>query len=117
MTIKQAILAALNGEITRPQLMEYCGIVNKDGKYVYKRKEVAKKEFTPPSLDEVVSFFIAKGYSKEGAKKAYDYYTLGEWKDANDKLVKNWKQKMFANWFKDEYKIKPTHTMYKPLNI
>jgi len=117
MTPKQAILAALNGEITRSQLMEHCGIINKGGKYVLKRKEVAKKEFTPPSLDEVVSFFIAKGYSKEGAKKAYDYYTLGEWKDGKGNQVKNWKQKMFANWFKDEYKINSTHTMYKKLDI
>lgn len=117
MTPKQVLLKALNGEATRQELIDAFGIINKDGKYVLKRKEVAKKEFTPPSLEEVVSFFIAKGYSKEGAKKAYDYYTIGEWKDTNGKVVKNWKQKMFANWFKDEYKIKPTHTMYKPLNI
>ncbi|MFZ1389457.1 MAG: hypothetical protein WAS34_18895 [Thiolinea sp.] len=117
MTPKQAILAALNGEITRAKLMEYCGIVNKDGKYVYKRKEVVKKEFTPPSIDEVVSFFIAKGYSKEGGNKFYDYYTVADWKDAKGKQVLNWKQKAIGNWFREEFKIKPTHTMYKPLNI
>ena len=117
MTPKQAILAALNGEITRPQLMEHCGIVNKDGKYVLKRKERVKVEFIPPTLDEATAFFKLKGYNKEGAKKFFDYYTAANWKDSKGKQVIFWKQKAIGNWFRDEYKIKPTHTMYKPLNI
>lgn len=115
MSPKQILLAALNGEATRQQLIDAFGIVNKDGKYVLKRKEVAKKEFTPPSLEEVVSFFISKGYSKEGANKFYEYYTVADWKDAKGKQVLNWKQKAIGNWFREEYKVKAP--MYKTLNI
>ena len=117
MTPKQAILAALNGEITRPQLMEYCGIVNKGDKYVYKRKYAVKKEFAPPTLDECIEFFKSKDYNKEGANKFYEYYTVANWKDAKGKQVLNWKQKAIGNWFREEFRIKPTHTMYKPLNL
>lgn len=117
MTIKQAILAALNGEITRPQLMEYCGIVNKDGKYVYKRKEAVKKEFVPPTLEQCVEFFKSKDYNKEGAKKFYDYYTVADWKDAKGKQVLNWKQKAIGNWFREEYRVKAVQAMHKNIDI
>lgn len=115
MTPKQAILAALNGEISRPQLMEYCGIVRKGEKYVYKRKERGKIEFVPPTLDEAIAYFNLKGYNKEGAKKFYDYYTAANWKDSKGKQVIFWKQKAIGNWFREEYKIKAP--MYKSLNI
>lgn len=115
MTPKQAILSALNGEITRSQLMEHCGIVNKGGKYVLKRKEKVKKEFIAPTLEDAIAFFASKGYSKEGATKFHEYYTVANWKDAKGKQVLNWKQKAIGNWFRDEYKIKPA--MYKSLNI
>lgn len=117
MTPKQAILAALNGEITRPQLMEYCGIIRKGDKYIYKRKPTVLKEFIPPTYQEVEDYFILKGYNKIGARKAYEYYTIGDWKDSKGNQVKNWKQKMFSNWLKDEYLAKPTHSMYKKLDI
>lgn len=107
MTPRQALLAAMNGEITRPQLMEYCGIVKKEDKYVYKRKETVKKEFVPPALQEVIDFFRVNGYNEAGAKKAYQYYSVAGWKDSKGKPVVNWKQKMIANWFKDEYKSAP----------
>ena len=117
MTPKQAILAALNGEITRSQLMEYCGIVNKGGKYVLKRKERVKVEFIPPTLDEATAFFNLKGYNKEGAKKFYDYYTAANWKDSKGKQVLFWKQKAIGNWFRDEYKIKAVQAMHKNIDI
>jgi len=115
MTPKQAILAALNGEITRPQLMEYCGIINVDGKYKYKRKEVVKKEFAAPTIKECIDFFNSKGFNNEGAGKFYHYYTIANWKDAKGKQVLNWKQKAIGNWFREEFKIKAP--MYKKLNI
>lgn len=50
-----------------------------------------------PTLEEV------KAYCKErnnnvDAKKFFDYYNEGGWKDQNGKPVRNWKQKMIANW-------------------
>ncbi len=79
--------------------------------FVRKHEGKAKKSptksavFTPPTLKEVEDFFISKGYTKDHAKKAFDYYDVAEWKDSRDKPVKNWKQKFIANWCKDEGKI------------
>lgn len=68
--------------------------------------EVKKtKSFIPPTLEEVKEFFKEKGYNEIGAKKAFDYYEAGGWKDGKGNQVKNWKQKMLGVWFRDEYKI------------
>jgi hypothetical protein len=67
------------------------------------------KTFIPPTIDEVKAYFKEKGYKAEGAQKAFDYYTTMEWKDSNDKPVKNWKGKMIANWMRPEYLIKSTN--------
>ena len=34
--------------------------------------------------------------------KAYTYYSQADWTDRNGNKVKNWKQKMFSVWFKEE---------------
>ena len=115
MTPKQVLINALNGDATRQELIDAFGIINKDGKYVAKRKEATKKQFTPPTLDEAISFFKSKDYNKEGATKFYDYYKEADWKDSKGKQVLNWKQKAIGNWFREEYKIKAP--MYKTLNI
>jgi len=63
------------------------------------------KEFIPPTLDEVKSFFKERGYTEEAALKFYDYYSLGDWKDGKGNRVKNWRQKASSVWFRDEHKI------------
>lgn len=60
--------------------------------------------FTPPTLDDVISYFKEKGYTEVAAKKAFEYYSAGDWKDSKGNQVKNWKQKMLSVWFKDENK-------------
>lgn len=70
-------------------------------------KEPKSKKFIPPTLPEVIEFFQAKGFSTDAAKKAFDYYHTGDWKGSDGKQVRNWKQKMIAVWFKDEYKTTP----------
>jgi hypothetical protein len=65
-----------------------------------------KRKFKPPTRDEVVKYFIDKGYSQESGAKAFEYYSIQDWNDANGKPVKNWKAKMIAVWFKDENKEK-----------
>jgi hypothetical protein len=70
-----------------------------------------------PTLEDVVRYFTDNGYREELGRRAYDYYEAGEWKDRNGREVKNWKQKMNANWFKDEYKISKNITNFAiPIN-
>lgn len=66
-----------------------------------------KKEFVPPTLDEVKEFFRSKGYSPDAAERAWNYYEDAEpkWYDRNGSPVKNWKQKMRVVWFKDDNRI------------
>jgi len=81
---------------------------NKEGKIVLQRVRNAgkTKEFIPPTLEEVKSFFKGRGYSSESAAKFHDYYSLGNWKDGKGNAVKNWQQKASSVWFRDEHKIK-----------
>lgn len=62
------------------------------------------KEFVPPSLDDMCKYFDEKGYTREAAERAYNYYTEQNWKDSKGKQVKNWKSKCIAVWFKPENK-------------
>lgn len=71
----------------------------------YGLKKVRAKKFEPPTEDEVRSYFLENGYSEWAASKAWRHYELGHWTDASGKPVKNWKQKMHTNWFKDENKL------------
>lgn len=72
---------------------------------ICKEKRKKGKKFIPPSLNDVVKYFSENGYSKDSGKKAFQYYSTGDWKDSTGKPVKNWKQKMIAVWFKPENKI------------
>jgi len=64
----------------------------------------ATKKFKPPNENEVIQYFIDNGYSNALGTKAFRYYNEAEWKDGNGKQVRNWKQKMIANWFKEDNK-------------
>lgn len=55
-----------------------------------------RKEFTPPTFEEVEEFAKEKGYLPM-ARKFYDYFTEGNWKDSRGNKVKNWKLK-FLTW-------------------
>lgn len=63
-----------------------------------------KNKFTPPFIGDVINYFLENGYTKEAARKAFEYYEVGNWKDSKGNKVKNWKQKMRGVWFKDENK-------------
>lgn len=60
--------------------------------------------FTPPILEDVLSYFKDNGYSEISAQKAFRYYNDANWMDSKGNRVKNWKQKMQGVWFKDENK-------------
>lgn len=59
------------------------------------------------NVNEIIDYFIDKGYTEESAKKFYDFYSVSDWKDSNGKKVINWKQKAQSVWFTEENKIKP----------
>jgi hypothetical protein len=65
----------------------------------------ARKQFVPPTLDEVKAYFLENGYAEETAIRAHEYYTTGNWKDSKGHKVLNWKQKMISVWFKEQNKI------------
>lgn len=67
-------------------------------------KNVKKKEFVAPKVDEVIEYFIEKGYTREAGQKAFEYYNTNNWHDSKNNPVRNWKQKMISIWFKDENK-------------
>lgn len=62
-----------------------------------------KNIFTPPTLEEVMEY-CSERKNNVDPKKFYDYYSVANWKDAKGNPVKNWKQKMIANWEKDKPK-------------
>jgi hypothetical protein len=63
------------------------------------------KQFIPPTVEEVIQYFIESGYTEESAKRAHKHYELGGWIDTKGHKVLAWKQKMFSVWFKDQNKI------------
>lgn len=68
-----------------------------DNNKLLSTKKVLKKEFIPPTLEEVENY-CKERKNNVNAKKFFDYYNEGGWKDQTGKPVKNWKQKMIANW-------------------
>lgn len=69
-----------------------------------KTKLKESKVFIPPSLFDVEGYFEEKGFSKELAKRAFEFYAVNDWKDSKENAVKNWKQKMLSVWLKEENK-------------
>lgn len=69
-----------------------------------KQKQKQKPKFIPPTENQVIEYFKENGYLVKIGKKAFKYYDVASWKDRNGDKVKNWKQKIIANWFKDENK-------------
>lgn len=67
------------------------------------RMKEVKKE-SPPPLQDVINFFLEKGFSESLARKAYEYYEAGGWKDSRGTPVRSWKQKMLSVWMKPENK-------------
>jgi len=58
------------------------------------KKSIQKKNFEPPTLDEVKAWFIEQGSTAEAGAKAWQYYTDGNWIDSKGTPVRNWRQKM-----------------------
>jgi hypothetical protein len=53
-----------------------------------------KKEFIPPTVEQVVSYFTEQGYIASAGVKAWKYYDVADWTDSKGTKIINWKQKM-----------------------
>ena len=82
-------------ESVLPQYRNCTQVYNIDNK----EKVSKKKEFVPPSEAEVIAYFSQHGQPEAQARKAFAHYNNFSWKDSRGTQVKNWKQKMFTNWF------------------
>lgn len=96
-----------NGRITAGQRQDYkqeCNNerIKKDISILdVKKKEeakITKKEFTPPSLEEVKKYCLEERKNNVDYKRFFDYYNVADWKDKKGKPIKNWKQKIIAVW-------------------
>jgi len=61
-----------------------------------------KEKTKYPTLEEMTAYFLENGFDSKLAKKVFNYYVTGNWKDVSGKKVLNWKQKVQSVWFKDE---------------
>lgn len=59
------------------------------------KKERSIAKFKKPTLEEVIEYCKERNNNVDPVK-FYDYFEAGEWKDANGKPVKNWKQKIIT---------------------
>lgn len=59
-----------------------------------KDKSIGKR-FTPPTLEEVEAY-VKERNSSVDAKRFWEYYEAGGWKDSKGNAVKNWKQKLLT---------------------
>lgn len=63
--------------------------------YSVKEKVIKKKNFEPPTLEEVKAYCLERGNDVD-PKRFHDYYSAGDWKDGKGNPVKNWKQKLLT---------------------
>ncbi|QEO58299.1 helix-turn-helix domain-containing protein [Francisella marina] len=77
-----------------------------------------KEQFNKPSLNDVISFIVSKGYSEDLANIVYETYDSNDWKDSHNNVIKNWKLKIVNNWLSkehnDKYKINQN---VKPIDL
>jgi hypothetical protein len=70
-----------------------------------KTEKKPKPEKINPEIPEIEAFFTDNGFSKEAAKRFFEYYNEANWHDSKGQKVLSWKQKARSVWFKDENKI------------
>lgn len=75
--------------------MKYITEITKPSQIKEKR---GKKEFTPPTLEQVIEYCKEKNAGVEYAKHIFEYYNNANWVDSQGQKVLNWKSKILANW-------------------
>lgn len=61
-----------------------------------------KREFIPPTLEDVKQYCLEIRKNNVDYKRFYDYYSVSNWKDSKGKQIDNWKQKIIAVWEQDQ---------------
>ena len=103
-----------NGEIYMTQLENLIGSVSKGAlkkqqqrllngqkvdkcppKLELKDKDINKNRFIKPTIEEITEYCKERN-NNINAKKFFDYYEEGKWKDKDGKPVKSWKQKIIT---------------------
>ena len=69
------------------------------------KKKYIKKSFKAPTLEEVKDYCLNVRHNKVDYQFFYDYFTEGNWIDANGNKVRNWKQKI-VTWEKRKHREK-----------
>ena len=90
-----------------PMLQGCYGEIEKDKRE--KKQSKSKKEFTPPTVEEVREYVKEKGYNID-ADYFWSYYNASNWIDRNNEPVLNWKLKL-VTWAKKEEE-KPKKRQY-----
>ena len=68
--------------------------------YIGAKPHKSRKQFVPPSYEEVKAYIDEKRLNVD-AQRFLDFYEAGDWHDAKGKAVKNWKQKCIT-WDKHD---------------
>jgi hypothetical protein len=82
--------------------------ISKNFKENIKINNNINNKYIRPLQTEVISYFLEKGSTEDRARKAFEYYEAGNWTDSKGNKVKNWKQKMLANWINNNNFTKTT---------
>lgn len=89
----------INGTSDKPNFRESVPIRNTNIEEIPNKRNTNIKErrekFKKPTLEEVIAYCKERNNTVD-AVKFYDYFEAGDWKDANGKPVKNWKQKIIT---------------------
>ena len=75
------------------------------------REKTINKKFVPQRIEEVEEYCKERNNNVD-PKKFFEYYSIAGWKDSKGNPVKNWKQKMIANWEKDKPKQEEMAPIY-----
>lgn len=76
-------------------------ILNNNNNNIYLKENKPKKQgFIPPTVEEIRQYCRERNNNVD-AQRFFDYYSSNDWKDNQGKQVKNWKQKIIANWEKN----------------
>lgn len=86
--------AQLNTNILNTNNKKENNIINN----IVKEKSEKISKFIPPTKEEVENYCNEKGYNID-VNYFYEYYSAGNWCDAEGKRVKNWKQRV-VTWNK-----------------
>lgn len=71
------------------------------------RKSKSRKEFIPPTVEEVRKYCDEKGYSVD-AVRFIEYYSDRNWKDSLGRPVLDWKQRIISTWSKNSHGLPKT---------